>query len=47
VNLDLLNKLLGASASFALIVGVVVAIMGVFVATQTELAGFVWTGFRG
>jgi len=35
VNLDLLNKLLGASASFALIVGVVVAIMGVFVATQT------------
>jgi hypothetical protein len=35
VNLDLLNKLLGASASFALIVGVVVAIVGVFVATQT------------
>ena len=35
MNLDLLNKLLAASANFALIVGVVVAIVGVVVATQT------------
>ena len=35
VNFDLLNKLLGASASYALIVGVVVGIVGVFIATQT------------
>jgi hypothetical protein len=35
VNLDLLNKLLAASANFALVVGVVVAIIGVIVATQT------------
>ena len=35
MNLDLLNKLLAASANFALIVGVVVAIIGVIVATQT------------
>jgi uncharacterized membrane protein YuzA (DUF378 family) len=35
MNLDLLSKLLGATASLAIIVGVIVAIWGVVVATQT------------
>jgi hypothetical protein len=35
MNLDLLSKLLGATASLAIIVGVVVAVWGVVVATET------------